>query len=231
MFNNLFEFYRSKEWADFRKVVIAERVKEDGFVHDEYTGKPLVKAYDIILHHKEELTEENVKDYNISLNPSNIMIVSHKSHNIIHNKLGYAVRQVYLVYGAPLSGKTSWVENNMEMGDLIIDMDSIWQAVSGCKRYIKPNRLKADVFKVRDTLLDCVKYRLGKWQSAYIIGTYALQSDRERLCKEMGAREVYIEATEGECLRRLESDEERKNIEGYEEYIRSWFRQNNEVMR
>ena len=52
MFNNLYEFYRSKEWESFRKVVIAERVKEDGFVYDEVTGKPIVKAYDIILHHK-----------------------------------------------------------------------------------------------------------------------------------------------------------------------------------
>lgn len=228
MFNNLFEFYRSKEWADFRKVVIAERVQEDGFVHDEYTGKPLVKAYDIILHHKEELTEENVKDYNISLNPDNIMIVSHKTHNIIHNKLGYKVRGVFLVYGAPLAGKSSWVKDNMTEGDLVIDIDSIWQMVSGCPRYVKPPRLKAVVFKVRDTLLDCVKYRLGKWQSAYIVGGFALQSDRERLCRELGAREVFIKATEAECLERLQNDD-RKNIEGYENYIREWFQQHPEV--
>ena len=132
MFNNLFEFYRSKEWADFRKVVIAERDQEDGFEHDEYTGKPIVKAYDIILHHKIELTEENVHDYTISLNPDNIMIVSHKTHNIIHNKLGYKVRGVFIVYGAPLAGKSSWVKDNMTEGDLVIDIDSIWQMVSGC---------------------------------------------------------------------------------------------------
>lgn len=223
MFNNLFEFYRSKEWADFRKVVIAERVQEDGFVHDEYTGKPIVKAYDIILHHKTELTEENVHDYTISLNPDNIMIVSHKTHNIIHNKLGYKVRGVFLVYGAPLAGKSSWVKDNMTEGDLVIDIDSIWQMVSGCPRYVKPPRLKAVVFKVRDTLLDCVKYRLGKWQCAYVIGSYVLQSDRERLCRELGAREVFIKATEAECLERLQNDEDRKNIEGYENYIREWF--------
>lgn len=32
MFNNLFEFYKSQEWETFRKVVIAERTKEDGFI-------------------------------------------------------------------------------------------------------------------------------------------------------------------------------------------------------
>lgn len=223
MFNNLFEFYRSKEWADFRKIVIAERIREDGFIYDEYTNKPIVKAYDIILHHKEELTEENVFDYNVSLNPDNIMIVSHKSHNLIHNKLNSSYRKVYLVYGAPLSGKTSWVKDNMVEGDLVVDMDSIWQCVSGLERYIKPRRLNAVVFKMRDTLLDSVKYRLGKWQTAYIIGGYPLTAERERLCREMGAEEVLIDTPKEECLRRLEADEVRGRLEEYKGFIEEWF--------
>ncbi len=225
MFRNLFEFYRSKEWEDFRKVVIAERVRDDGFIYDEYTNKPIVKAYDIILHHKEELTEENVHDYNISLNPDNIMIVSHKSHNIIHNKLNSsnAYRKVYLVYGAPLSGKSSWIKENMMEGDLVVDMDSIWQCVSNCEKYIKPKRLNAIVFKMRDTLLDSVKYRLGKWKTAYIVGGYALTAERERLCREMGAEEIFIDTPKEECLRRLEADEVRSNLEDYRNYIERWF--------
>ena len=91
MFKDLFSFYRSREWEKFRQMVIAERVHDDGFVYDEVTEQPITKAYDIILHHKIELTEENVNDYDISLNPQNIMIVSHKTHNYIHNKLGYSV--------------------------------------------------------------------------------------------------------------------------------------------
>jgi len=223
MFNNLFEFYRSKEWADFRKIVIAERIREDGFIYDEYTNKPIVKAYDIILHHREELTEENVFDYNVSLNPDNIMIVSHKSHNLIHNKLNSSCRKVYLVYGAPLSGKTSWVKDNMVEGDLVVDMDSIWQCVSGLERYIKPKRLNAVVFKLRDTLLDSVKYRLGKWKTAYIIGGYPLTAERERLCREMGAEEVLIDTPKEECLRRLEADEVRGCLEEYKGFIEEWF--------
>lgn len=222
MFRNLFEFYRSKEWEDFRKVVIAERIRDDGFVYDEYTNKPIVKAYDIILHHKIELTEENVHDYNVSLNPENIMVVSHKSHNIIHNKLGYAVRGVFLVYGAPLAGKRTWVNDNMNEGDLVVDIDSLWQAVSGCPRYVKPNRLKAVVFKQRDSLLEAVKYRLGKWNNAYIIGGYPMQSERERLCRELGAKEIFIECSIDDCLQRLANDEERKDLD-YATYIADWF--------
>ena len=222
MFNNLFEFYRSTEWASFRQMIIAERTRDDGFIYDEVTGKPILKAYDLILHHKEELTEENVKDFNISLNPNNIMVVSFKTHNILHNKLGMSRREVYLVYGSPLSGKSTWVKENASEGDLIIDIDNIWEAISGQPRYIKPNRLKAVTFKVRDTLLDAVRFRLGKWTSAYIVGGYPLASERERLSKELGAKEIYIDTSKAECLERLKADELRDTT-AWTQYINEWF--------
>lgn len=223
MFNDLFSFYHSKEWAKFRQNVIAERMHDDGFVYDEVTEKPITRAYDIILHHKIELTEENVNDYDISLNPQNIMIVSHKTHNYLHNKLGHSNREVFLVYGAPLSGKSTWVKESMSPGDLVIDIDSIWQCVSNLSRYEKPARLKSVVFKVRDSLLDAVKYRLGKWNNAYVIGGYPLQSERERLIKELHAREVYIECSIEECLKRLQEAEDGRDKAEWERYIRAWF--------
>lgn len=223
MFKDLFTFYRSKEWEKFRQTVINERMHDDGFVYDEVTGKPIVRAYDIILHHITPLTEDNVNDYDISLNPQNIQIVSHKTHNYLHNKLGYARREVYVVYGPPLAGKSSWVKENQSAGDLVIDIDSIWQCVSNLSRYEKPARLKSVVFKVRDSLLDSVKYRLGKWNNAYVIGGYPLQSERERLIKELGAREVFIEASKDECMRRLKEADDGRNFDEWSAYIDRWF--------
>ena len=222
MFGSLYEFYHSDEWRTFRQIVIDERTHDDGFVYDEYTGKPIIKAYDIILHHKTELTEENVFDYNISLNPDNIMIVSHRSHNYIHDKFGRSSRMVYLVYGAPVSGKSTYVRDSMSDGDLVVDMDSIWQCVSGCDRYIKPNRLRSVVFRLRDDLIDMIKYRFGKWSNAYLIGGYPLQSERERLMQELGAREVFIDTSKEECIERLAADSER-DTEEWLKYIDEWF--------
>lgn len=219
---NLSNFYQSKEWRSLLEGLKLERLNDQGQIICEYCGKPVIRAYDIIGHHKEELTEENVNDFNISLNPDNIAFVHHRCHNYIHNKLGYAVREVYLVYGAPMSGKRTWVAENMSEGDLVIDLDNIWQCVSGCGRYIKPNRLRAVVFKVRDTLLDSIRYRIGKWNNAYIIGGYPLQSERERLCKELGAREIFIESSEDECIARLIESEDR-NKDEWMKYIEEWF--------
>ena len=216
-------FYTSKEWVKFRRVVISDRLTAEGLTLCEYCKKPIVKTYDIILHHKTELTEDNINDYMISLNPDNIMLLHHRCHNYIHNKLGYKERCIYLVYGAPLSGKSSYVNDIKEPGDLIIDMDSIWQCISGCDRYTKPKRLNAVVFGVRDYLLECVKYRRGKWNNAYIIGGYPLISERERLCKELGARELFIECEREECVNRLLSCDNGRDIEQWIGFIDDWF--------
>ena len=222
---SLYNFYRSKEWTNLLKVLRNERIDAQGNIICEHCGKPIVRAYDCIGHHKIELTEENYTDYNISLNPDNIALVHHKCHNIIHNKLGYAQRQVFIVYGSPLAGKTSYVTGAMNEGDLIIDMDSIWQCVSGCERYVKPNRLKSVVFSVRDNLLESVKYRRGKWLNAYIIGGYPYQAERERLSSELGAREVYIDTDKETCINRLLASEDNRDKAEWTKYINDWWLQ------
>ena len=200
-----------------------ERVNDNGDVICAYCNKPITRQYDIIGHHVTELTEENVNDYSISLNPDNIQLVHHRCHNYLHDKLGHSQRKIYLIYGSPLSGKTTWVRDNMSDGDLILDIDNIWQAVSGCDRYIKPKRLNAVVFKVRDTMLEAIQYRLGKWRNAYIVGGYPLISERERLCKQLGAESILIEATKAECLQRLESIEDGRDKDEWRGYIERWF--------
>lgn len=220
---DLFSFYRSKEWATLCAQIRSDRVNDDGYIICQYCGKPIIKAYDCICHHKVHLTEDNVNDYNISLNPDLIELVHHKCHNYIHNKLGYSVREVFLVYGAPMAGKTTFVKENASQGDLILDIDNIWYCISGCDRYVKPYQLKPIVFKIRDSILESIKYRQGKWNNAYIIGTYPYISERERLIKEMGAREIYINISKSECLSRLEQCSDGRNVDEWRGYIEDWF--------
>lgn len=213
-------FYQSKEWINFRFNVINERMSEDGFVYDEITHKPILRAYDLILHHKIELTDENVNDYNISLNPDNIIIVSHKTHNLIHDNFNtYRRQQVFIVYGAPLSGKSTWVSENKGPGDFIVDINNIWECISGEKR-TKDNRLKGVVFKIRDTELEAVRYRLGKWNNAYIVGGYPLKTERDRLLAELGGREIFIDESRETCNQRAEAT---ADPESMKRYIAEWF--------
>lgn len=221
----LANFYKSDEWVEFTRGIKLERTNSDGVIICEQCGKPIVKAYDCICHHKTYLTDANVNDYDISLNPDNISLVHHKCHNEIHNKLGYIRKEIYLVYGSPLAGKTSYVKSVMNEGDLIVNIDSIWECVSGCPSYIKPGKLNAIVFDIRDELIQLIKMRVGKWDNAYIVGGYPLISERERLCRMLGAREIYIESTREECLEKLRAlgKEDKRDKKLWEKFIDDWW--------
>lgn len=219
----LYKFYNSSKWKKLMTVIKQERTNVDGNIICEHCGKPILKAYDIIGHHKTELTEDNVSNAEISLNPNNIMLVHLSCHNDIHNKLDRNHRNVYLIYGSAMSGKTSYVEAIRKSGDLIVDIDNIWECISCCKRYTKPRKLKQIVFSVRDCLINDIKYRRGYWNNAYIIGGYPLQTERERIVNELGAKAIYIEATKEECLRRLYENPNGRDVEEWSCYIHSWF--------
>lgn len=216
-------FYNSKEWRNILKLIKNNRTDSNGNIICEHCGKPIVKAYDIIGHHKIELTEYNVNDYDVALNEDNIMLIHLRCHNDIHHRLDRNHRNVYIVYGAPCSGKHTYVNNIMNVGDLIVDVDRIWQCVSGYDSNTKPNKLKQIVFSVRDCLIDSVRYRLGYWNNAYIIGGYPLCSERERLAKDLRAKEIFINTTKEECIDRLNVNTNITNKDEWLGYISSWF--------
>lgn len=224
MFDNLPQFYNSQQWRNVRQQIIDERTSKDGILYCEYSGKPLLQQYDIVAHHKVPLTMENVNDFNVSLNPENIMIVSQQAHNEIHARFGFtAERKVYYVYGPPCSGKTTFVNNIRGNSDLVVDVDNIWQSLTGGKRYEKPKALTANVFAVRDCLLDQVKTRAGKWERAFVIEGGARGSDRKRRIELLGAEGIYINTDKQTCLERLASDDMRTQKAEWESFINEWF--------
>ena len=212
---NLNGFYTSKAWVNLVSLLKLERVNKAGDLLCEYCHKPIIAKYDCIGHHKIPLDEYNVNDANIALNPDNIALVHHKCHNIIHSRFGNERRAVYLVYGSPCAGKTTWVLDTMGHEDIIIDLDRLWDAVSP---NVKPDRLKRNVFGLRDCLLDQIKTRLGKWRNAYIVGGYPLLMERKRLCTMLGAESVYIDCDKNLCLERAKM----KSAE-YSQFVLDWW--------
>lgn len=219
-------FYKSKEWEKFRDIVINESLNDKGDLICAHCGKVIVNRYDTIVHHTIKLTDTNVNDYTISLNPKNVEVICFKCHNKEHKRFGYeAMKQVYIVYGPPCGGKTTWVHDNASPNDLIVDMDSIHEMVSVNNRYVKNGRLSSVVFEVRDKLYDVIKYRSGKWQDAYVIIGAPYKMDRERLMVRLGgASLVYIDTAKVECYKRLlKRDMPYKQMEEWQKYIDDWF--------
>ena len=191
----------------------------------EHCGQRVARSSELTLHHIIELTPENVHDANIALNPINALVVHHACHNQIHGRFGSQMaRGVYLVYGPPLSGKTSFVREHMKRGDIVVDMDRLYAAVSMLPEYDKPDGLLSNVMAMQRTLIDNIKTRFGKWHSAWIVGGYADRYRREQLADSLGAELIFCDVSQVECLSRLAVDTDRQHRQDeWRKYIDKWF--------
>lgn len=214
--DKLHQFYTSKAWRDFAYTL---KIKANG--QCQRCEKNIIDFKYLIAHHKENITEENINNIKISLDPNNIEIICHDCHNKEHRRFGNK-QGVYIVYGPPLAGKNTLVRDMYTYGDIVLDMDALWGAITLEDEYIKPNNIRFNIFKLRDELLDQVKTRYGNWYNAYIIGGYPEKYERERLAKQLGAELIFCEATKEECMKRAERRPSR-----WYEYIELWFEKYN----
>lgn len=213
-------FLASDLWNKFRLNLIAERGNKC-----QKCGVAVVPSFKLHGHHIIELTPENVRDYSISLNPDNVLLICRDCHDKEHGRFGYApIKEVYIVYGPPMSGKSSYVQEYMGRGDLVVDIDRLYHAVSMLPEYDKPDNLLSNVRAIHNLLVDNIKTRYGKWANAWIVGGYADKHKREKLAEDLGAELVFCDVAKEECLRRLEADEARRyRKDEWQGYITRWF--------
>ena len=220
----LASFYNSPEWKSFRKTIIQERLARDGEIVCAHCKKPILQDYDIIAHHcTTHLTEANVNDFNISLNPENIQLVHHRCHNTIHERFGHGLKKVYVVFGSPGAGKSTYVSEVMDSRSIVLDIDAIYKAINGDYR---DSKLLGTVMDVWNTLLDVVRTRKGQWTSAYIV--CANCRNVERLQRQFDAELVHIDTDYKECLKRAQPKIE-KYGEAYKKAIDDFFIEWNET--
>lgn len=211
-------FYKSEAWRSLRRALIQERGTVCPVCHRDY----MADTSKLIAHHIQELTPETVTDASIALNPANVELICFDCHNKAHKRYGQGIHHVYLVYGAPCSGKSTLVRQMMHRGDLIVDMDLLFYAVSGCSLYDKPDQLKSDVFAVRSLLLDRIQHRAGRWGDAYIIGGYPFKLEREELARKLGAELIFCDLSKEQCKANARAG--RGNLaKAWEGYIERWF--------
>ena len=220
-------FYHSRKWESFTKQIRLERATAEGYVICEHCGKPILKPYDCIAHHVTELTEQNVGDVSIALNPDNIKLIHFRCHNELHKRFGFnrrPIKKVYIVFGAPCSGKTSFVEENAGDNDIILEIDRLYQGITKSGVHELPQAVKSNVFKLRDSMLDMIATRYGAWENAYIIGGYPLLNERERLADRVNADKIiYVDTPKEVCLLRLESEPNGRDRDKWRGYIDDWF--------
>jgi predicted kinase len=235
IYSTLASFRASDDWANCKAIVLKERLR-GGAVYCEHCGKVILKNFNpkeknnalaMVFHHIQPITLANVNNAAISINPRNIAILHWQCHNIVHKRFSgqntQPEKKVYIITGAPCSGKTTFARERMEAGDVIIDIDDIWQQMSGQARYIKPAEIKPLVFATRDEQEDKVRTRAGTWRNAFIIRSLPLAMDRSRLAERLDAEVVTLDTPKEVCLDRLRNNPQGRNVAEYEKYINNYF--------
>jgi hypothetical protein len=131
---------------------------------------------------------------------------------------------VIVVAGPPGSGKTRYVAERVHPGDLVVDLDTLYVALSGLDLYDKPLPLLPFVCEARDAVISRL-YRRNDLQRAWIIAGLPDRASRDKLREGLGARVVVLECTGQTCLARIQNDPRRKTSwQTWKPIVDKWWR-------
>lgn len=193
-----------------------------------------------LVHHKKYINESNIHDPAITLNFDNLEALCQECHNDEHVKawrkpvdtvfddegnVVYAPR-VFLISGAPGSGKSTYVRNNKKFGDLVLDLDFIGAALIGEPENIHKSydNLLSIVLAVRETIYNAIANNKGNWKRAFVITTQANVLELNSIAQRLKAEIIIMNTSKEECLRRIKNDFSRKHRQNlFERLVIEWF--------
>ena len=136
---------------------------------------------------------------------------------------GGVTKRIVMVCGPPGAGKSSYVQQRAKWGDLILDMDALYQALSGLAWYTKPEGLLPYVLAAEAGVID-VLTDYDNDVRAWIITGGADRRKRQALVNRLGATLVMLATPPGECIRRIQNDERRKDkAHLWESIVAAWW--------
>jgi len=140
------------------------------------------------------------------------------------NKVQHSRIPVTIVAGAPGSGKTTFVQTHKTWGDLVIDVDALFCALSGEPWYDKPVGLLPFVIEARDAVIRRLAEE-SEVRRAWIITGEADVEKLKQLKQDLGAdRLLVMDTDQHECYRRIENDERRADkFKQQKELVDKWF--------
>lgn len=217
-------FYRSKEWQAARSY----RLMTDKYICQD-CGAPAEEVHHII-----HLTAANIYDPKVALSQDNLVSLCRDCHFRRHREDAIArmrklnhdrvegrrilnadgtyfddngmmcKREVYIVYGSPRSGKSTYVRDHMTDGDCVIDIDAIISALQYSDTRKAHNNLRFLAIDIRDFLITQLEDESRDFdcKHVWIIGGFPTRKERATLKDKLNATLIYVDAPREVCERR-----------------------------
>lgn len=136
-------------------------------------------------------------------------------------------KNVFVVNGSPGSGKTHFVKSRIKPDDIALDLDWISAALALDDQLYGNRKPQLDVaLAIRDTILQKVENREGKWGNAYIITSEKNAQKVQQLSERLGAELITMNATKDQCIENIRNDQRREGVaEAHIQLAERWYQE------
>ena len=130
---------------------------------------------------------------------------------------------VCIVCGPPGSGKTTFVQQHMQPGDIVLDMDTIVSALTGSKSaHPDYSGIMDTALSVREAVYKSIESgKAGK--RAFVITSSSDRKQVNELARRLHGYTHYMDTPESECVRRIRNDPTRPDKEKDSALVKHWF--------
>lgn len=110
---------------------------------------------------------------------------------------------VYLIYGSPCSGKTTYAKEHKKDGDIVCDIDRLYSAISFNKEHDTELYAQEAARFLFDEMLNIIRDRKGHWKNAYVITISRTDEEVQKMKDRINADEaIFIDTPYDVCLDR-----------------------------
>ena len=132
---------------------------------------------------------------------------------------------IKIVAGAPGAGKNTFVNRSFQNGDILIDLDKIYEAISNTNSHCeKDSEILKVALKVRGFLYEYIR-RYVKNRNVWVIACLPNGRKREMLSRSLRDAKVYlIKSTAEQCIKNIKNDSRRTYSDKHaKKIVDQWF--------